>query len=118
MFRKWMLGAVAVAAVGFAAQSASAAPPIVIQPNTGGYRLPPSYSYPRPVPTFPTFPGRPHTHPRHDHDFVVFVQHRGHWDRVGRYETLREAERVERLLERQGRRAKIEIVESRHRPRW
>jgi hypothetical protein len=105
MFRKLMIGAAAVVALGFAAESASAAPPIVVQPSIGGTYQP----FPGP------FPGPNHPDRRHDHDYVVYVQHRGHWDRYGRYETLREAERVERWLERQGRRAKIEIVESR---RW
>jgi hypothetical protein len=120
MLRKLMLGAVAAVAVGFSAQSAMAAPPVVVQPSTGGFYLPPSYpSYPQ-YPTFPTYPRPippqyPPTFPHHDHDYVVYVRHGNHWDRYGRYETLREAERVERWLESRGYRVRIEVVHDR---RW
>ena len=102
MLRKFLLGA--VAAVGFGAQSASAAPPVEVQPGVGGGYFPPSY--PRPFPTYPpTFPPR-----RDAHDYAVFVKHGHHWDRYGRYETLREAERVERHLELRGFRARVEVI--------
>jgi len=100
MLRKLMLGAVAAVAVGFSAESATAAPPVVVQPGTGGFYLPPSYQ----------------GYPRYDHDYVVFVRHGNHWDRYGRYETLWEAQRVERILESRGLRARIEVIHD-HR-RW
>jgi hypothetical protein len=112
MLRKLTLGAVAAVAVGLFAQGASAAPPVQVFPNTGGY-LPPTYpGYPRPFP--PTIPG--HGHHRDAHDFVVYVKHGHHWDLYGRYETLREAERAERFLEHRGLRARIETIHN-HR-RW
>jgi hypothetical protein len=115
MLRKLTLGAVAAVAVGLFAQGASAHEPVKVFPNTGGWNqpsfYPPTYpGYPRPFP--PTYPD----YPRHDHDYVVFVKHGNHWDRYGRYETLREAERVERFLEHRGLRARIEVVHN-HR-RW
>jgi hypothetical protein len=101
MLRKWMLGAAAVAVIGLGAGAANAAPPVVVQPGTGGYSLPAYYP-----PTYPpTYP-----HPRHDVDFVVFVKHGRHWDRYGRYETRWQAERAVRHLEREGRLVRIEVV--------
>jgi hypothetical protein len=96
MLRKWMLGAAAVAAIGFGASAASAAPPVVVQPGTGGYSVP-AYS----PPSYPS---------RHDVDFVVFVKHGRHWDRYGRFETRWQAERAVRHLEREGRLARIDVV--------
>ena len=98
MIRKLILGAVAAVAIGVGASEASAAPPIVVQPGTGGF-YPPSYP-----PSYPQYPQR------RDHDYAVYVQHRGHWDFYGRYETRWQAERAERYLEYQGRRARIEVI--------
>lgn len=94
MIRKMILGAVAAVAVGFGGQAATAGEPV----RGAGPVL-----YP------PTLPQH-----RHDHDYVVFVRHGsvfGHWDRVGRYETRHEAERVAERLERRGQRVRIEVVE-------
>ncbi|VTR99135.1 unnamed protein product [Gemmata massiliana] len=99
MIRKLVLGAVAATAIGFGTQTATAGEPFrgPVGPSNGGV-VPP--------------------HQRHDHDYVVFVKrgHFGHWERYGRYETRREAERVERFLESRGHRARIEVVEDRRRP--
>src|SRR5687767_15135408 len=96
MIRKLMIGAVAAVAIGLGAQTAMAYEPVrgpIGGPN-GGF-----------VP------------PRHDHDFVVYVgyRHRGHidWGRYGRFETRGQAERVERSLERQGYRVRVEEVRDR-----
>ena len=106
MLRKLILGAVAVVAIGLSAGAASAAPPIVAQPGTGGFVpqpgnggfFPPSYPQP----------------PRVDYDYVVFVQHGYHWHRYGRYETRWQAERAVRHLEYQGYTAYVQVV----RDRW
>ena len=44
--------------------------------------------------------------------FEVQVRHRGHWDTYGTYRD-RDAQRVVRMLERQGRDARIEVERSR-----
>lgn len=101
MIRKLILGAVTAAAVGFGGQAATAGEPVrgPIGGPVGGYHPPQGYDY----------------------DYVVLVRHRHgdhwHWERYGRYETRREAERVERWLERQGFRVRVEEVRDR-RPRW
>jgi hypothetical protein len=105
MLRKLMIGAVAAVAIGLGAQSASAGEPYR-GPIGGPVGGPNGGFYP----------------PRTDYDFVVFVAHRHgnhfHWERYGRYETRREAERVERYLERQGHRVRIEEVRDRGRRPW
>lgn len=105
MFRKLLIGAVAVVAIGFGAQAATAGEP---------YRGP--IGGPVGGPNGGFYPSRV------DYDFVVFVAHRHgnhfHWERYGRYETQREAERVERFLERQGYRVRIEEVRDRGRRPW
>lgn len=104
MIRKLILGAVAAAAVGFGGQAATAGEP-------GGF------------PSRGPVGGPAVLHPPqgYDYDFVVLVRHRHgdhfHWEHYGRYETRREAERVERWLERQGHRVRVEEVRDR-RPRW
>lgn len=94
MIRKLILGAVAALAVGFGGASATAGEPVRGplggSGGSGGF-----------VPQ----------HGHHDHDYVVFVRHHGHWDRYGRFETRYEAERAARRLEREGRRVRIEVVE-------
>lgn len=103
MIRKLFLGALAAAAIGFGTQTASAAPPIVVQPSVNGGYLPTAHP------------------PRVDYDYIVYVGHRHrdhiHWEFYGRYETYHEARRVERRLEDRGLRARIEEVRDR-RPRW
>jgi hypothetical protein len=51
---------------------------------------------------------------RHNVRFEVQVRHRGHWDTYGTYRDRDDAQRVVRLLERQGRDARIEV----ERGRW
>lgn len=97
MIRNLILSAVTATVIGFGGQMATAGEPV--RGPIGG-----------PVSGF-------HPPQGHDHDFVVYVWHRGHWDRHGRYETRREAERVERWLERQGHRVRIEEIHDR-RPRY
>lgn len=109
MIRKLILGAVTAAAVGFGGQ-ALAHEPVGFPPRApvGG-------------PGGPSgarggiVPGQV------DYDFVVMVRYRHgdhwHWERYGRYETRREASRVERWLECQGHRVRVEEVRDR-RPRW
>lgn len=46
--------------------------------------------------------------------FEVQVRHRGHWDTYGTYRDRDDAQRVVRMLERQGRDARIEV----ERGRW
>src|SRR5688572_2563328 len=98
MIRKLMIGAVAAVVIGLGGQAEAQEP---VRRPAGG-----------PVPV-----GNGFVSPREDYDFVVFVarRHNGHfhWERYGRYETRREAERVERSLERQGRRVRIEEVRDR-----
>jgi hypothetical protein len=96
MLRKLILGAVAVVAIGLSAGAASAAPPIVVQPSTGGF-------VPQPYPV--------------NHvgfDYIVYVKHGHHWHRYGRFETRWQAERAVRHLEYQGFNAYIQVV----RDRW
>ena len=104
MIRKLMLGAAAAVAIGFGAEAASAAPPVVVQPGTGGF-----------VPGG----GNAFHPPRTDYDYVVYVGHRHrdhiHWEFYGRFETMHEARRVERRLEDRGFRVRIEEVRDR---RW
>ena len=98
MLRKLVFGAVATVAVGFGAQAATAGEP-VFDRGAG--------------------PVTAHFPPRVDFDYVVFVGrfHRGHidWERYGRFETLNEARRVERRLEREGFQVRVEEVRDR---RW
>jgi hypothetical protein len=94
MVRKLILGAVAAAAVGFGAQAATAGGPAFAP--AGG-------------------PAAGHYPPRADFDYVVLVR-RGphhHWERYGRYETLHEARRAERRLEREGFQVVVEEVRDR-----
>ncbi len=51
---------------------------------------------------------------RHRVRFEVQVRHRGHWDTYGTYRDRDEARRVVRMLERQGKDARIEV----ERDRW
>ncbi|HEY1188364.1 MAG TPA: hypothetical protein VGE74_11950 [Gemmata sp.] len=95
MIRKIVMGAVTALAIGFGGASATAGEPVG-GPLGGPIGGPGGF-----VP--------PHRH--HDHDYVVYVRHHGHWDRHGRYETRFEAERVARHLEHQGRHVRIEVVE-------
>ncbi len=98
MFRKMIFGAVAMVAVGFGAQAATAGEPVLV-PHGG--------------------PASGFHHPRVDCDFVVFIQHRhGHWERYGRYDTLHEAQHAERRLEHEGYRVRIEEVRDRGDRRW
>ena len=51
---------------------------------------------------------------RHDRDrchvrFEVQVRHRGHWDTYGTYRDRDDAQRVVRMLERQGKDARIDV---------
>lgn len=101
MIRKMVLGA--VVAIGFGGQAATAGGPVFVPP--GG-----------PVFIPPVRPGGPiggfvPPHRHHDHDYVVLVRHRGHWDRHGRFETRFEAERAARRLEARGLHVRIEVVE-------
>ncbi len=83
MFRKLMLGEVAVVAIGFGAQEATAHEPAFGPIGGRGAEFHP---------------------PRTDYDYVVFVR-RGphhHWERYGRFETFYEARRAERRLEHGG----------------
>jgi hypothetical protein len=50
---------------------------------------------------------------RHNVRFEVQVRHRGHWDTYGTYRDRDDAQRVVRMLERQGRDARIEVERSR-----
>ena len=61
----------------------------------------------------------PEVFDRHDRDrrdvrFEVQVRHRGHWDTYGTYRDRDDAQRVLRMLERQGKDARIEV----ERVRW
>ncbi|VTT98824.1 unnamed protein product [Gemmataceae bacterium] len=91
MIRKLILSAVLAtgAVAGVTANTANAAPPI----------------------------GHDHDHDR-DRDrrnvrFEVQVRHRGHWDTYGTYRDRDDAQRVVRMLERQGRDARIEVERGR-----
>ena len=109
MIRKLILGAVTAAAVGFGGP-AWAHEPVGFPPRApvGG-------------PGGPIGPSGGIVPGQVDYDFVVMVRYlhgdHWHWERYGRYETRREAERVERWLERQGHRVRVEEVRDR-RPRW
>ncbi|MBN9118423.1 MAG: hypothetical protein J0I06_04540 [Planctomycetes bacterium] len=92
MIRKLMLGAMAAVGLGFGGQVATANEP-VRGPITGS--------------------GNGFHPPRVDYDFVVFVQRHHGWERYGRYETLFEARRIERQLERDGFRVRVEEVRDR-----
>lgn len=95
MIRKLMIGAVAAVGLGFGGQATAHEP---VRGPIGG-----------PVGGF--------VPPHVDYDFVVYVGYRHrdhfHWERYGRYETRREAERAEWRLERQGYRVRIEEVRDR-----
>ncbi len=93
MIRKLIRGAVAVVAIGVSGQVATAGEPL--RGSGGGF-----------VPQLQQW---------HDHDYVVYVRHNGHWDRYGRYETRREAERVACRLEDRGLRVRVEVIEDRGR---
>lgn len=101
MIRKFVIGTVAALGIGFGGQVATAGEPVrgPIGSPVGGF-----------IPS------------RADYDFVVFVAHRHgghvHWERHGRYETRREAERVERYLESRGHRVRIEEVRDRGPRPW
>src|SRR5947208_15988385 len=94
MIRKLLLGAAVAVAIGFGVQTASAAPPIVVQPSVNGGYLPGGAYHP----------------PRVDFDYIVMVERRGCWEQYGRFDTFDEARRVERRLEHHGLRARIEEV--------
>jgi hypothetical protein len=103
MFRKLMFGAMAAVGLGFGAETASAQP----VPQRG--QPLPILSQRGPIGGSPSHRG--------DIDFVVLIQrHHGGWERYGRFETYNEARRVERRLERDGFRVRIEEVRD-HR-RW
>ena len=53
-------------------------------------------------------------HDRRNVRFEVQVRHRGHWDTYGTYRDRDDAQRVVRMLERQGHNARIEV----ERKRW
>lgn len=103
MFRKLMLGAMAAVGIGFGTQAATAGEP-VFAPHAGQPVFAPVAG---PVAGFHP--------PRVDYDYIVMIQQRGCWERYGRFETLHEARRVERRLEREGFRVRIEEVRDR---RW
>ncbi len=94
MIRKLVLGAAAVA-IGFGGQAAMAGDSLR---GLGGG---------------PNGRFVPREQLRHDHDYVVYVRHNGHWDQYGRFETWREAERVACCLEDRGPRVRVEVVEDR-----
>ncbi|AMV24199.1 hypothetical protein VT84_07365 [Gemmata sp. SH-PL17] len=48
-------------------------------------------------------------HDRRNVRFEVQVRHRGHWDTYGTYRDRDDAQRVVRMLERQGKDARIEV---------
>ena len=52
---------------------------------------------------------RDRDHDRHNVRFEVQVRHRGHWDTYGTYRDRDDAQWVVRMLERQGRDARIEV---------
>ncbi len=52
---------------------------------------------------------RDRDHDRRNVRFEVQVRHRGHWDTYGTYRDRDDAQRVVRMLERQGRDARIEV---------
>jgi hypothetical protein len=93
MIRKLILTAVlatgAVAGVTATSATADAAPPVQFDRDRG--------------------------HDRHNVRFEVQVRHRGHWDTYGTYRDRDDAQRVARMLERQGRDARIEVERDR---RW
>lgn len=103
---KWVAAAV-LAAIGLTAAtgSASAAGPAAAYPY-----LPPNGN-PGPFPQHG---------PRHDTDYAVYVKFgwHGHWRFHGRYETLHQAQRAERMLERDGYQARIQPVNGDHHRPW
>lgn len=50
---------------------------------------------------------------RHNVRFEVQVRHHGHWDTYGTYRDRDDAQRVVRMLERQGKNARIEVERGR-----
>lgn len=120
---KMLVAAVAtVAGLAVTGGVASAAPPVVM-PARGGY-TPPGYVPPGgfvppgrvqpPVVVQPSYrPGYPPNFPGgHDTDYVVLVRCKfdREWEFYGRYETLRQAERVEHMLLHRGERVRIKPV--------
>ncbi len=103
MLRNAILGAAVISAIGMSVSEVHAAPPIVLQPGTGGIPLPGYFP-----PAYPMYP-----QPRYDVDYLVLVKHGHHWHRQGRYETLRQAEFAVRRLERQGLFVRIDTVRGR-----
>jgi hypothetical protein len=91
MIRKLILGAAAAAAIGFGTQTASAAPPTVVEPSTAN-----------------AF----HRH-RVDIDYIVMVERHGCWERYGRYDTFEGARRAEWRLQHDGFRVRIDEVRDR-----
>ena len=91
MTRLTLVAAAAVVGIGFAAQSASAAPPsVIVYPTVRPYS-PPVVVAPRPL-VYPV--------PRIDHDYVVLYRPSilGGWVSYGRFETFRGAQIAERRL--------------------
>ena len=92
-FTKYLTSAAVVLGVGFATQSAGAAPPSVIvhptfAPNPGPF---PPQPYPYPM-------------PHHDHDYVVLYKPSlfSGWVNYGKFETRHSAEHAVRRLEWRG----------------
>jgi hypothetical protein len=56
---------------------------------------------------------RDRDHDRRSVRFEVLVRYRGHWDTFGTYRDRDDAQRVVRMLERQGRDARIEVERNR-----
>jgi hypothetical protein len=90
MFRKLMIGTVAVAAIGFGTQAASAGPPVLVTPGTVTV-----------LPAAPVCGGY----------LVLFKRHHhSPWEVYGRFESLHAARHAERRLERDGFHVRIEEV--------
>lgn len=115
MIRQFVLGAVAAVSVGLGSRAATAHEPVRVLP--AGPVVPAGVPIGGPLGGPIGGPVGGFVPPRVDYDFVVYVGYRHrdhfHWERYGRYETRREAERVEWFLERQGYRARVEAVRDR-----
>jgi hypothetical protein len=101
MTRLTLVAAAAAVGIGFAAQTASAHPPVVVgRPLIVTYPTYPVPSYYPPLATYPTYP----LVPRIDHDYVVLYRPSilGGWVSYGRFETFRGAQIAERRLGLQG----------------